>query len=101
MFRAALLFAFVSSLAVAAPAPPPSEKERIARDWGKTQGRGEFELSGKRLTIRSLIQPDTGLIAILGGQNGTERWTAPRASRTFTGDFEMTVKVADAALPNK
>ena len=103
MIRTALLFALTSvvSVAVAAPVPKASEKELIARYWGKTEGRGEFELKGKQLTIRGALDPDVGLISILGGGNAGERYTAPRAGRTVTGDFQMTVKVADAALPNK
>lgn len=98
MFRTAtvLAFAFVAS-AVAAPVPKPSEKEILAKHWGKTEGMGEFELAGKQLTIRSFVPPDRGLISLLGNQQPT----MPRASRTVLGDFEMTVKVTDAALPHK
>lgn len=105
MFRSAALFALVvvPLVAVAAPVPKDaSDKQVIARHWGKTEGRGEFEAAGKQLTIRSFLEPDTGLIAILGGgNNANERHTAPRVSRTVSGDFTMTVKVLDAALPNK
>ena len=101
MFRAAVLFAFVSPVVlVAAPVPKPSEKELIAKHWGQTEGRGEFELKGKQLTIRSALEPDVGLISLLGGGK-PDRYTAPRAGRTVFGDFEMTVKVADATIPNK
>jgi hypothetical protein len=104
MFRAVALLAlvFAASVVVAAPVPPAGEKELIAKHWGKTQGKGEFELSGKRLTIRGGLQPDTGLIGLLGGgTDPTERVTMPRVNRTASGDFAMTVKVSDSALPNK
>jgi hypothetical protein len=99
MLRLAILlaFAFVAS-AVAAPVPKPSEKELLAKHWGKTEGLGEFELAGKQLTIRTAVPPDRGLIALLGNQ---QQPTMPRASRTVFGDFEVTVKVIDAMLPHK
>ena len=93
MLRAAFLFALVASAgAVAAPVPPPSEKELLARHWGKTEGQGEFELKGKRLTLRTAVAPDQGIHG--------DGATAPRATRTVVGDFVMTVTVIDAALPN-
>jgi hypothetical protein len=98
MARSLVLLACVcSAFATAAPVPPPSEPERIAKYWGKTEGQGEFELKGKQLTIRAAGQPDLGLIGLLGNNP----ITVPRASRTVTGDFEMAVTVADAALPNR
>lgn len=83
-----LLLACIPLAAVAAPVPPPSEKERIAKLWGKTEGEGEFELDGRRLTIRTVGKP----------ARGTDM---PRATRTVKGDFEATVTVADAAPPGK
>jgi hypothetical protein len=98
MFRAAVLvLCATSTLALAAPVPRPSEKELLATHWGKTEGQGEFELNGKQLTIRTIGQPDNGLIGLLGN----DRITMPRVSRTVSGDFELTVKVLDAALPGK
>jgi regulation of enolase protein 1 (concanavalin A-like superfamily) len=97
MLRAVALLVCFSTAVVAAPVPRPSEQELLAKLWGKTEGRGEFEMTGKKLTIRTNVQPDTGLIALLGGQTSN----APRAERTVTGDFVMTVKVSDAARPNK
>jgi len=95
MLRSVLLMAFFVSLAVAAPVPTPSEKERIVQFWGRTAGKGEFELKGKLLTIRGTTPQDGGLIAY-GAQD-----TAPRTGRTVAGDFEVTVKVLDAATPDK
>ena len=93
MIRTAVLLALVASAgAVAAPVPPPSEKEQIAKLWGKTEGQGEFELKGKRLTLRTAVKPDQGLHG--------DGATVPRATRTVIGDFVMTVTVTDAALPN-
>ena len=98
MVRLSLLVALVASAgAVAAPVPPPSEKELLARHWGKTEGQGEFELKGKRLTIRTTVPPDMGLISVINGG----KTTMPRATRTASGDFEAAVTVTDAALPGK
>ena len=98
MLRAAVLLALVSvAAAVAAPVPPPTEKESIARHWGKTEGQGEFGLSGKRLTVRTAVPPDMGLISVINGG----KTTMPRATRDVAGDFEATVTVTDAALPGK
>lgn len=83
--------------APAAPVPKPSPKEVLAKYWGQTDGHGEFEVEGKQLTIRSFVPPDRGLISLLGKQ----ATTTPRAERTVRGDFTVTVKVLDAALPNK
>jgi hypothetical protein len=95
MLRTAVLFALVSSAAaVAAPVPAPSEKELIAKYWGQTEGRGAFELVGKQLTIRTVGQPARGIIF---GQG----MNMPRATRTARGDFEITVKVTDSALPGR
>lgn len=98
MLRFAISLAFVLPLAaVAAPVPPPTEKELLAKYWGKTEGEGEFELNRKQLTIRTVGKPAHGLIGVI---NGAEI-TMPRATRTVSGDFEVSVRVADAALPNK
>jgi hypothetical protein len=93
----AIVFVAVPLGVVAAPVPPPSEKELLAKHWGKTEGEGEFELKGKQLTIRSVVLPSRGFIGVIG--NG--RITVPRTTRTVRGDFEMTVKVLDLAMPNK
>ncbi len=95
MLRAAVLVALVSvaAVVVAAPVPPPSEKELLAKLWGKTDGVGEFELAGKQLTLRTIGQPARGYIHGKG-------MNMPRATRTVSGDFEVMVKVADAAAPN-
>lgn len=105
MLRVVALCAFVAVPLAAGAAPVPrdaSEKELLARHWGKTEGRGEFEARGTRLTIRTDVPPDTGLIAIIGGgNNAAERHTAPRTARTVRGDFVATVKLLDAVTPNK
>ncbi len=95
MLRVAALLAFAfTTIAVAAPVPPPSEKELIAKYWGKTEGPGEFEIKGKQLTLRSVGQPTRGLIKSSAN-------TVPRTTRTVKGDFEATVKVLDASPANK
>ena len=94
MLRVVVLVALVFVAGVgAAPVPPPSEKERLAKLWGKTDGVGEFELNGKQLTLRTIGQPARGYIHGKG-------MNMPRATRTVSGDFEVTVKVADATPPN-
>lgn len=88
-----LLLACIPLAAVAAPVPPPSEKERIAKLWGKAEGEGEFELKGKQLTIRTTVgKPVYGMI-------WREQLNMPRATRIVKGEFEATVAVIDAALP--
>ncbi|MBP3958932.1 hypothetical protein J8F10_27120 [Gemmata sp. G18] len=95
MIRAAAIVAFAATVAgvSAAPVPPPSEKELLAKYWGKTEGQGEFELAGKQLTMRTGGVPARGLLYGKGSN-------MPRATRPVTGDFEVTVKLGDAAPPN-
>lgn len=97
MLRIAAAFALVAVpfVAVAAPVPPPSAKEVLAKQWGKTEGEGEFELNGKQLTLRTNF----------GKPNHSFSWgdrvTVPRTARVISGDFEITVRVVDAAPPGK
>jgi hypothetical protein len=101
MLRTATALALVSAASLcAAPVPAPSEKELLAKHWGKTEGQGEFELKGKQLTIRTATPPSRGLIGIIGGGD-TVRITMPRVTRSVSGDFEATVVVTDAAPPDK
>lgn len=101
MLRFTLTLALVVSAgAVAAPVPPPSEKELLAKHWGKTEGLGAFALEGKRLTIRTGVPPSRGLIGIIA-RGDTAQVTMPRATRTVSGDFEVELVVSDAAAPNK
>ena len=94
MLRAAVLAASVcAGVVAAAPAPPPSEKELLATLWGEAEGQGEFELKGRRLTLRTVGQPARGFIH-------RDRMNMPRATRAVSGDFEATVTVTDAAPPN-
>jgi hypothetical protein len=96
MTRVLLLLLVAPVLAVAAPAPPPSEKEQIEKLWGKIVSPAaecEFKLAGKALTIRTAGQPARGL--------RTENETIPRVAKTVAGDFEMTVKVASATPPGR
>lgn len=88
MTRVVLLAAVCASVwtgATAAPVPPPSEKELIAKHWGRTEGAGQFELKGKQLTLRAT-----------GDGPGEVRVT-----RTVRGDFTAQVLLADAAQPAK
>jgi hypothetical protein len=96
MTRLLMLLLAAPVLAVAAPVPPPGEKEQIEKLWGKIVSPAkecEFKLAGKALTIRTAGQPARGL--------RTETETIPRVAKTVAGDFEMTVKVADATPPNR
>ena len=89
-----LALAFAAS-ATAAPVPAPSEKELIATHWGKTEGQGEF--SSRASSSRSGHSANRP-----AGYSTPQRMAnLPRATRTVRGDFEITVKVTDAALPNK
>ncbi len=97
MVRAFFALACISSAVLAAPAPPPGEKELIARLWGSTEGQGQFGLKGKQLTIRTVLVPDSGMIGIIGNSPVT----MPRVTRTVSGDFEAAVKVVDAAMPKR
>ena len=59
MSRVACFLLLFTPLALAAPIPPSSEKERIEKLWGKivSPGRCEFKLNGKALVIRTAGQP--------------------------------------------
>ncbi|MCI0703330.1 MAG: DUF1349 domain-containing protein [Planctomycetia bacterium] len=84
-------------LAVAAPAPPPSEKELLARYWGKAvsaSDKYEFSLVGKQLVIRTAGEPARGL-------KFKAKANMPHVTRTLKGDFVATVKVLDATAPNR
>ena len=94
MTRTAALFLLLPVFAAAAPVPPPSEKQQIEKLWGKIVSPAaecEFRLNGKALTIRTAGQPARGL--------RTEQEPIPRVGKKVTGDFEVTVKVADATPP--
>lgn len=93
-FAPLLVLGACAALAPAAPVPPPTEKELIAKLWGTTEGAGEFALKGKELTLRNAPEPAQGLIKSAAP-------TVPRAFRTVTGDFEATVKLIEAGTPNK
>lgn len=84
-------------LADAAPAPPETEKEKIARLWGRTvgpAGGGRFTLRGERLAIRSTAAPVVGW--------PTEpRWTALRVTRAWTGDFDLRVRLDTLTVPSR
>src|SRR5437764_15408378 len=98
MPRLLLLLLLVAPFAVAAPVPPPSEKEQIARLWGKTvapSDKYEFKLDGKLLTIRTAGEPARN--AFWGG--GPE--TMPRVTRKVTRDFEATVTDVAAPAPSR
>ncbi len=101
MIRISLLVLLVAPMLVAAAPARLSEKEQIEQLWGKIvtpSDQCEFKLDGKSLTIRTDGAPVHGLIDDLGGQN---RCKMPRVTRTVKGDFEMTVKLTDAAAPNR
>ena len=96
MLRAAVLLALISVAAAgAAPVPPPSEKELLAKHWGKTEGQGEFEVKGKQLTLRSaLSKPNRDF-------SWGEQLSVPRTGTVVSGDFVITVRVLDASAPGK
>lgn len=94
-FALVLMLASCAALAPAAPIPKGvADKEQLATLWGTTEGQGEFELKGKQLTLRSSLQPATGLIKSASP-------TVPRAFRTVSGDFEAVAKLIEAAPPSK
>jgi hypothetical protein len=97
MCRAAFILVLsVSAAVVAAPVVPPSEKELIAKHWGKVHApseKYEFKLDGRRLTIHTAGEQTDPAFA------GTPL-VHPRVSRTVNGDFEATVRVIAAATPN-
>ena len=96
MLRSAVLLALVSVAgAVAAPVPPPSEKEQLAKLWGTTAGQGEFELKGKQLTLRSTISKPNR------EYSWGEQLSVPRTGRVVSGDFVITVCIRDASAPGK
>ncbi|QJW97510.1 hypothetical protein [Frigoriglobus tundricola] len=95
MIRLAPLVLAFAATAAAAPVPPPTEKERLAKHWGKFEGQGEYELMGNRLTLRTAGQPAIGL------RFGAKNTSMPRVSRTVRGDFEATVTVLYATPPHK
>ncbi len=96
MLRFVTLLALVASAgAGAAPVPPPSEKELLAKHWGKTEGDGAFELKGKELTLRSAIsKPNRDF-------SWGEQLSVPRTARVVSGDFVITVCIRDASAPGK
>jgi hypothetical protein len=94
-----LLLVLVIPVVPIAPVPPLSEKELIAKYWGKVyipSDKYVFKPSkdGKALTIRTAGEP-----AIEGFLD--RRSTIPRAYRTVTGDFEATVKLVEASMPGR
>ncbi|QJW99620.1 hypothetical protein [Frigoriglobus tundricola] len=96
MIRAATVLASLSvAAAFAAPVPPPTEKERFAKEWGKTYGASEFELRGKQLMVRTTT-----------GKPTVDQWQdevvgEPRTALVVKGEFEITVRVLDVVPPRK
>lgn len=86
--RTVLALACAAAVAGAAPVPAPSEKELIAKHWGKPEGDGEFALKGGRLTLRAVGENPAALL---------------RVGRTVRGDFTagVTVEAADCPDPTK
>jgi len=98
VFRPTILLLLLASVgAVAAPVPVPGDKQVMAALWGKTAGRAEFEFARGQLTVRST----SGAPHVITAGNATARMDAPRTARTVTGDFEITLRVADATAPAK
>jgi hypothetical protein len=96
MTRAALFALVLASAAVAAPVPPPSERERIAKQWGKVHApsdKYQFKLDGRNLTIRTDGEPTDKPSVCNHSMHG-------RVTKTVTGDFQITVRVVAAALPD-
>ncbi|MCI0703326.1 MAG: DUF1349 domain-containing protein [Planctomycetia bacterium] len=97
MLRITTLFALlVPATLLSAPIPPLSEKQKIERFWGKIHAptdKHEFKLDGRHLTIRTDGEP-TDKPSVC---NHTMH---PRVARTVTGDFEATVRVVAAAIPD-
>ena len=94
MLRTLALALLLPLFAIAAPVPPPSEKQQIEKRWGKILSPAkecEFKLRAGALTIRTARQPARGL--------RTEKEPIARVAKKVGGDFEMTVKVAYATPP--
>jgi hypothetical protein len=96
--RAAVFALLLSAaaFAVAAPVPPPSEREKIAKQWGKTVAPSDgyqFKLDGRNLTIRTNGEPTDQ-------RSVCNHSMHPRVTKTVTGDFQITVRVVSAALPD-
>lgn len=95
MIRATILMALLilPLTTLAAPAPPPTDRERLARDWGTFAGQGEYRFAGEQLILRSHTgMPTTEL-------NATELCNVPRIVRTVRGDFELTLRIVDLTHP--
>src|SRR5690242_9750901 len=88
-----VLFAVPFAL-VAAPVPPESEAEKVARLWGKVEsppGKYTATPSGNTLTLRSLGWP----LAF------EYQLPAFRVEREVAGDFDVRVKVAAVDAPSR
>ncbi len=85
--------AFLPVMAVAAPAPPPTQPELIAKYWGRAEGDAEFHAEGRQLTLRLTSgKPNHSF-------SWAEKTTIPRTVQTVRGDFEVTVRIVDALPP--
>lgn len=93
MIRIVLLMT-VAAVVVAAPVPPESDAEKVARLWGKVEsppGKYVTKPSGNTLTLRSLGWP-------LGFEYRRPEF---RVAREVTGDFDVRVKVLAVDAPSR
>jgi len=101
MIRAALLALLPATLVVAAPMPPESEADKVARLdaekvaklWGKLEsppGKYIAKPDDNRLTLRTLGWP-------LGLRHGTPAF---RVSREVVGDFDVRLTVQQLSPPD-
>lgn len=94
MARVALFALLVGSAVAAAPVPPESDKDKVARLWGKVHApEGDYTVKpeGKLLTLRTFGWP------LRFG------YTVPefRVTRDLTGDFDVRVKLMSLDAPNR
>lgn len=95
MTRPIIALLLVAAMAGAAPVPKEAPAERLRRLYGEpkeSSGKAVFDLAGNRLAIRSAVA--------LSGFDGPVR-TAPRTTRTVTGDFDLVVRLTGPTVPDR
>lgn len=96
MTRFALLLLCLAVPALAAPIPPESDRDKVARLWGKVESPpGEYvakpDTTGKKLTLKTLGWP-------LGFRHTETKF---RVVREVSGDFDVRVTVEALDAPDK
>jgi len=96
MTRTVVLLLCVAVPALAAPIPPESDRDKLARLWGKIESPpGEYgaklDATGKKLTLKTLGWP-------LGFRHTETKF---RVVREVSGDFDVRVTVEALDAPDK